>query len=352
MVLLLTYLFLALFISFLCSIMESVLLSVPISYLKAGNEMGNRSAGAMLKMKEDVDKPLSAILTLNTIAHTIGAAGVGAQATIVFGEAYFGLVSAILTILILVFTEIIPKTLGTIHARSLIGFATGTIRVMIFLTYPLVLISSLITRLMSRSSREPSISREEVSALANIGTEEGVFAENENKIIQNLIKLKNVKVTDVMTPRVVIVSVNEEMTLREFMQQRENLHFSRIPVYHKDTDNISGYIFRMEVFEQLADDHFDMKLRKIRRDIVTFSPGVTLLQAWNKLLEKREHISLVVNEYGGVEGILTLEDIIETLLGMEIVDEKDKITDMRKYALEKWEKKQKSSNIQFSDNKD
>jgi CBS domain containing-hemolysin-like protein len=341
MTLLLIYLFVALFTSFLCSIMEAVLLSVPMSYLKFKHENGDESAHGMIILKEDIDKPLSAILSLNTAAHTVGAAGVGAQAIVVFGEGYFGVVSAVLTILILVLTEIIPKTIGANYTKELVGSATTVIKAMIFITYPLVWVSSILTRLLSREKSELTTSREEISALASIGTQEGIFADKENKIIQNLIKLKGLKIKEVMTPRIVVVTANEEMTLQEFLQNKEFLHFSRIPIFHDNKDNITGYVFRELVFEKLAEDQFNLKLKDIKREIVTFPKSKTLFDAWEELLNRKEHISLIVDEYGGMDGITTLEDIIESLLGFEIVDEKDTVDDMQQYAVKRWQEKQK-----------
>jgi CBS domain containing-hemolysin-like protein len=345
MTLLLVYLFSALITSFLCSIIEAVLLSTPISYLKSKIEKGDKDAESMLKHKENVDKPLSAILSLNTIAHTVGAAGVGAQAIIVFGQAYFGLVSAILTILILILTEIIPKTLGSNYNKNLIGVSAKVINGMILITYPIVMASSLITRILSKNKSEFTTSREEVSALASIGTQEGVFAESENRIIQNLIKLKNIKVSEVMTPRVVVVTANEDMTLQKFLENKEFLHFSRIPVYETNKDNVTGYVFRAMVFEKLAEDQFDLKLKDIKREILTFRKSTTLFNAWDEMLSKREHISLITDEYGGMDGITTLEDIIESLLGFEIIDETDKVDDMQQYAIERWKEKQKKYDL-------
>lgn len=340
--LLILYLSLVLIVSFICSIMESVLLSLPASYLTSQLENGSKSAELMLIQKENIDKPLSAILSLNTIAHTVGAAGVGAQATILFGDAYFGLVSAILTILILVVTEIIPKTLGANYAKELMGISASTINAMIFITYPIVLTSSFLTKVLSRKDNEPTTSREEVSALANIGTNEGIFEDNENKIIQNLIRLKDIKVSEVMTPRVVVITANQEMTLQDFMDNKEFLHFSRIPIFKDNKDNITGYVLRSMVFEKLAEDQFDIKLKDIKRNMLTFPETVTLFEAWEEMLSKREHISLIIDEYGGMDGITTLEDIIESLLGFEIVDEKDKVDDMQKYAMNKWREKRKN----------
>jgi CBS domain containing-hemolysin-like protein len=345
MTLLITYLLIALIISFFCSIAEAVLLSSPISYLKSRYENGDKSAETMIKLKQDIDKPLSAILSLNTIAHTVGAAGVGAQATLVFGEAYFGVVSAVLTILILVLTEIIPKTLGASYSRELVGLVSKVIKVMLFITWPIVIISSYLTNLLARDTIALTTSREEISALASIGTQEGIFADKENKIIQNLIKLKSIKVSDIMTPRVVVVMADEEMSLRDFLKNKEFLHFSRIPVYQGSKDNITGYVFRALVFEKLAEDQFELKLKDIRREILTFTPSTTLFNAWDTMLSKREHISLVVDEYGGLDGITTLEDIIESLLGFEIMDETDKVDDMQRYALERWKNKQKKYDL-------
>ncbi len=341
MALLLTYLFIALFTSFLCSIMEAVLLSTPISFLRAKHAKGDQNAKTFLEFKNDIDKPLSAILSLNTVAHTVGAAGVGAQATIVFGEAYFGIVSAVLTLLILVVTEIIPKTLGANYSRELMGITAKIINGMIFITYPLVIGSAFLTRLLSRKEKELTTSREEISVLASIGTEEGIFAEKENKIIQNLIRLKSIRVSEIMTPRIVVVVANEEMTLEEFLKNKDFLHFSRIPIYNGIRDNVTGYVFRELVFEKLAEDQFDLKLKDIKREIITFPESVTLFTAWEKMLTQKEHISIIRDKWGGMDGVVTLEDIIETLLGFEIVDEKDTIEDMQQYAMERWKTKQK-----------
>jgi CBS domain containing-hemolysin-like protein len=238
---------------------------------------------------------LSAILTLNTIAHTVGAAGVGAQATLVFGEAYFGIVSAVLTLLILVLTEIIPKTLGANYNKELVGVSARVIRFMLIITYPLVKFSALITNLFSKKTFMRTTSREEISALAHIGTEEGVFGDRENKIIQNLIKLKGIRIAEIMTPRIVVVVANEQMTLQEFLKNKDFLHFSRIPIYDGTRDNITGYVFREMVFEKLAEDHFDLKLKDIKRDIVIFPESITLFKAWEILLNRKEHIALVTD---------------------------------------------------------
>jgi CBS domain containing-hemolysin-like protein len=348
MTLLFTYLFIALFISFLCSIMESVLLSTPVTFLKMKLEKGKTGASIMIAQKKKIDRPLSAILSLNTVAHTVGAAGVGAEAVKVFGEAYFGLISAILTILILVLTEIIPKTIGARYWKNLAVVSGKIIQWMIWFTWPLVFVSSLITRMISGKSGEPSVSREEISILANIGTEEGLFAEKENLIIQNLIRLRSVKVSEVMTPRVVLAMADENMKLDDFLKNKEYLRFSRIPVYEGKEENVTGYVFRQSVFEKLAEDKDNLRLKDIRREVLFIPSTKPLLSVWEFLLEKKEHMTMVVDEYGGLDGIVTMEDIIETLLGFEIVDEKDTIADMQQYARERWRLRQeKYSHMEF-----
>lgn len=345
MILLIFYLFLALFVSFLCSIMESVLLSTSLPFLNAKEESGRKSATIFIKLKSDIEKPLSAILTLNTVAHTIGAAGVGAQATKIFGEVYFGIISAVLTFLILVFSEIIPKTIGARYWRQLALVSGRIINYMVIITFPLVIMSKYITRLFSARTQEQSISREEISAMANIGTEEGILEEKENKIIQNLVRLKTVKVSEIMTPRVVVTVADETMTLENFLVNKEFLYFSRIPIYSKKSENITGYVFRQTVFEKLAEKKTDLKLHDIRRTIVVVPEFQTLMSLWELLLLKKEHIALIVDEYGGMAGVVTMEDIIETILGLEIVDERDKIVDMQQYARERWNQRKAKYNI-------
>ena len=325
--------------------MESVLLSTPISFLNVKKESGYKSATTFIKLKNNIERPLSAILSLNTVAHTIGAAGVGVQATKMFGELYFGIISAILTLLILVFSEIIPKTIGARFWRELALVSGIIINTMVIITFPLVIMTGYITKLFSRNTNELTVSREEISAMANIGTKEGIFEEEENKIIQNLIKLKTVKVSEIMTPRVVVTVADENMSLEEFLIKKEFLHYSRIPIYSESNENITGYIFRQTVFEKLAEKKTNLKLRDICREIVIVHEFQTLFSLWEVLLDKKEHIALIVDEYGGMDGIVTMEDIIETLLGLEIVDERDRIIDMQQYAHERWNERKAKYNI-------
>ena len=263
----------------------------------------------------------------------------GRQATIIFGSEWFGLVSALMTILILVFSEIIPKTLGTTRWKSLMGFATRAIRVLIFVMYPLVLLIELLTKLITPKEVESAVSREEVSAMANVAEEEGDLEEDENTIIQNLISMDEVKAFDVMTPRVVCEIAPESMTLKAFYKNKRYRHHSRIPVYADNDEYITGYILRMEALQLMAEDKFDLTLGDIRRDVATFDEDTPLDQIWDEMLTKDEQIAIIINEYGSFQGILTLEDVIETLLGSEIVDENDTVRDMQQLARDKWKKR-------------
>ena len=339
MALLLLFLLGAMAISFLCSILEATLMSTPISYITMREEEGYKPAPRFKEYKQDSSRPIAAILSLNTIANTIGAAGVGRQATIIFGSEWFGLVSALMTILILVFSEIIPKTIGTTRWKSLMGFATRAIRVLIFVMYPLVLLIELLTRLITPKEVESAVSREEVSAMSNVAEEEGDLEEDENTIIQNLISMDEVKAFDVMTPRVVCEIAPESMTLKAFYKNKRYRHHSRIPVYADNDEYITGYILRMEALQLMAEDKFDLTLGDIRRDVATFDEDTPLDQIWDEMLTKDEQIAIIINEYGSFQGILTLEDVIETLLGSEIVDENDTVRDMQQLARDKWKKR-------------
>lgn len=338
MALLIFYFFLAIGVSFMCSILEAVILSTPSSYANMKASEGNRTALRLKVFKKDIDKPLAAILSLNTIANTIGAAGVGAEATKVFGSAYFGIASAILTFTILIFSEIIPKTIGATYWRTLAIPSTRMIRLLITICYPFVWMSEFVTKAISGNKKVASVSREEISAMLNLGEREGTFQSKENKIIQSIMRLENVRAKEIMTPRTVVATAPEEMTLREFYANKALLHYSRIPVYgNGDEENITGYILRQQVFELLAADKFEIRLVEIKRPMHFFIDLQSITSIWENLLSKKEHIAMIVDEYGSFEGIITMEDVIETLLGLEILDEKDRIANMQEYARQRWE---------------
>lgn len=339
MELILLYLFIALSISFMCSILEAVLLSTPTSFIAMKEKEGSQSAIIFAKLKAEIDRPIAAILSLNTVAHTIGAAGVGAEAMKVFGEAYFGIISAVLTILILVFSEIIPKTIGARYWRSIAMPSARLMQALVYICYPLVWLSELITRLLTSKNKECSVSREEVSAMVDVCTKEGVFQSKENLVIQNLIKLESIKVGEVMTPRIVTIVAQESETVREFYADKSFRPYSRIPVYKDDHGFITGYVLTKDILEQLTEDKFDVTLADIKRSIMMISVQDSVYSAWEKMLEKKEHIVSVVNQYGSFEGIITMEDVVETILGLEIIDEKDTVVDMQQLAREKWQER-------------
>lgn len=332
--LILLYFLGALSLSFLCSVLEAVLLSTPMSYISMRENQGSKTATLMKQYKNNVDRPVGAILSLNTIAHTIGSAGVGAESIKIFGEQYFGLISAILTLLILVLSEIIPKTIGASYWRSLALPSTRIIRVLILITYPLVLLSELVTKVFTPRGNQGSMSREEVSAMVDVGTTEGIFRESESKLIKSCIALSGVKARQIMTPSIVVESACQDLTVKDF-QAKQSWSFSRIPVYAGDKDYITGYVLKDAVLKLLSEDQFHVKLSDLKRPILTFREEESVFQIWEKMLEKREHISVIIDEYGGLRGLVTMEDIIETMTGVEIVDEDDVAVDMQALAKEK-----------------
>lgn len=342
MLLLFFYLFMALGISFVCSIMESVLLSVTPSYAAAYAERSPRIGRNLKKLKTDIDRPLAAILSLNTIAHTVGAAGVGAQAMVVFGSGYVGATSAILTFLILVLSEIIPKTLGAVYWRQLVPLTVMLARMLIFVLYPLVMMSQLITRALSRGRELSNISREEISALADMGLKEGLFVKKESLILKNLMRFGSLQAKDIMTPRPVMFMLPEDMTVGDFFEQHPDIGISRIPLQSGSQPTVWYYVLKNDLLLALARDETDKKLVDLGREILVVPEMVSVFRLFEQLLDRREHIALIVEEYGGVAGLATMEDILETLLGFEIIDETDKITNMRKWARKQWYQRARS----------
>ena len=345
MTILIFYLLLAIVVSFLCSILEASLLSFTPSYIESLSEERPELSQDLRKLKDNVDQPLAAILSLNTIAHTVGAAGVGAQAAVVFNDVSTGVISGILTLLILVFSEIIPKTLGARYWRQLSFFTAKTLKVMIWGLYPLVLLSNVITKMLGGNAHGMAVSRAELSAMADIGHQEGVFVESEIRIIKNLVAFHEIQVRDIMTPRTVVVMAEENLTLSEIYRNKSYLRFSRIPVYASSPDNIKGYIHKHELLEKVADDQHQMVAKEIVRDILMVPEDLNIPKAFELLMEKREHIALAIDEFGGMVGVVTVEDVLETLLGIEIVDEFDSSQDMQEYARQKWKERAKALGI-------
>lgn len=346
MTLLILYLLLAIGVSFFCSIAEAVLLSVRPSYIAVLEKNGNASAEKLKILHGSLDKPLSAILTANTIAHTVGAAGVGAQATQVFGNAYLGVTSAILTLLILVFSEIIPKTLGATYWQQLAPVMATLISWLTLILMPFVWLSQILTRFISRSDVSAyTFSRDEMTAMAEIGKEEGVLDVKELKIVTNLMKLRHLSVRDIMTPRPVIFSVSEDMNVQEFFSTFSNRPFSRIPVYGQNFDDIQGYVLKTDLLMAQGNDDFEKKLVEYKRDFLIVSDKLMASDLYDQLMHEKSHIALVVDEYGAVQGLVTLEDVVETLIGLEIIDESDKVEDMQKLAYDRWCKRMEAIGI-------
>ena len=329
MTLLLAYFFLALVLSFLCSLLEAVILSTPSSYSSILMKQ-NRNHGMRLeKFKENINRPLAAILTLNTFAHTLGAAGVGAQTLELYGENSVAIASGILTLLILIFSEIIPKTLGSVYWRSLIGNTTVVVEILIFFTYPLVLLAEYISNF---GNDETTVTREEVIAMAEMGEDEGVLEEQETDIIENTLKLKDVKVSDIMTPRSVIFALNRDLTVGQVLEEHDTLDFTRIPIFDTNLDSIQGMVNRYEIINRKADDQFSTRMHEISQDVPHVNENDPIDKVLELFIKNRDHMALVVNNDNSLTGLITLEDAIETILGQEIVDEHDSVVDMRDLA--------------------
>ena len=339
MTILILYVAIALIFSFLCSISEAVLLSVTTAHISVLEQEGNTSGSLLRELKGDINKPLAAILTLNTIAHTVGAVGAGAQALLVFGNAWVGLFSAILTLMILVFSEIIPKTLGATYWRALADLTAHGLKILIWVLYPFVMLSELLTRGISRDDKIEGFNRKEFAAMADLGEREGQLEERESRILKNMFRLHETIVTDVMTPRPVVFSLPESLTVYEYFDKHYDSRFSRIPVYADNDEMFTGFVLKDDLLLAQARNNTDNTLTTYRRDLYTLSDKTSLSDAFDEVLHQRAHIMVIIDEYGGMEGIITMEDILETLLGLEIMDESDKTADMQQYARRMWKKR-------------
>lgn len=359
--LLIFYATISIFFSFLCSILEAVLLSITPTFINVKKNEGKEYANSLEALKKDVDKPLIAILTLNTIAHTVGAILVGVQAKVAYAELYgstsksflgitmtedlmVGIVSSIMTILILVASEIIPKTIGATYWKKLANFTSKALNILIFpLKWTgLLWLLQLTTKLIGGKGHHGSVfSREGFLAMADIAHEEGVFHESESKVIKNLLTFNDVLAKDIMTPRTVMKTEDEKTTIETFFKQNQNLRFSRIPVYKDDPDNIIGLVLKDDVYKEMANGNGEKKLSDIKRNIIIVSRNMAIPKLFEELVSNKNHMSLVVDEYGSVSGLVTMEDVIETLLGLEIMDESDNVSDLQMLARKSWETRAK-----------
>ena len=359
--LLLFYAFISVFFSFLCSILEAVLLSINPTFINLKLKEGKAYAETLETLKKDVDKPLIAILTLNTIAHTVGAILVGVQAKVAYSEIYgstqrsilgieftedlmVGVVSTLMTILILVASEIIPKTIGATYWRQLANFTAKSLKIMVVILKwtGLLWVLQLFTKLVGGKGHHGSVlSREDFTAMADIAHEEGVFQKSESIVIKNLLKFDEILAKDVMTPRTVMKIAPENSTIKTFFDANPKLRFSRIPIYKDKVDNITGFVLKDTVLEEMINENGDSTLSTIKRDILVVDRNKPIPDLFETFISQRQHIALVVDEYGSVSGLVTMEDVIETLLGLEIVDESDNVEDLQHLARENWKTRAK-----------
>ncbi|MDG3583260.1 hemolysin family protein [Galbibacter pacificus] len=344
--LLIFFALISIFFSFLCSVLEAVFLSVTPTYINVKKQEGKAYAFTLEKLKHDVDKPLIAILTINTIAHTVGAILVGVQAEKlpydinIYGVNFVGIVSAIMTFLILVLSEIIPKTIGATYWRQLTNFTSKTLTIMIFVLKwtGIIWVLQLTTKVVGGKDAHGSVfSREDFTAMADIAHEEGVFKESESTMIKNLMRFDQILAKDIMTPRTVMKAASEDTSIETFFEKNPKLRFSRIPVYKNNVDNITGFVLKDQVLEAMIDGSGKEKLSTLRRDILVTKRSIPLPELFQKFIRNQDHIALVVDEYGSISGLVTMEDIIETMLGLEIVDESDNVEDLQLLARRNWQ---------------
>jgi len=334
----------------LCSILEAVLLSISPNYIKSELRKGSTTGIALQSYKEDIDRPLSAILTLNTIAHTVGAIGVGAMAAQIwsdkniqigsFGVSYESIVAVLMTLAVLIISEIIPKTLGANNWKSLAPFTVTTLRIMLFLLAPLVWVSQLITKRLKSDKEKSVLSRSDILAMTLEGSESGALKENEGTIINNLLSFEKMTVRDIMSPKTVGFMAEEKQSLKDFYAEHKTIPFSRIPVYEGQNDNITGIVLKDHILEALAEDKMDTLIGQIKKPVNFISDTTPLPELFNSLTKQKQHLSVVNDEFGNIVGLVSMEDLFETLLGQEIVDETDQVADLQAHAKSKWADKQ------------
>jgi CBS domain containing-hemolysin-like protein len=339
MALLVLYVVLAIGVSFLCSIMEAVVLSVTPGYLTSIRDKKPGTARQLQRFKENIDEPLAAILSLNTIAHTGGAAGAGAQAALVFGNTWVGLFSALLTLAILFLSEIIPKTIGAVYWKQLAPAVTRLLSWLMVPLMPLVWLSGLASRAISSRHNPVHVSRDEIRALANLGAEQGVLDKEESRVVEALLRFRTMTASRVMTPRIVMFALSADDTVGDVVDRHRQLQFSRIPIFRGSIDSLVGFVLKDEILEHAARDRPETRLDALARELF-FVPGtIRLSHLLDLFLSSREHIAVVIDEFGGTAGLVTLEDLVETLLDLEIVDEIDAVEDLRAAARLKWRKR-------------
>ena len=333
------YFFAVLVVSFLCSLLESFILSVTHAHISLVSKDRPALGKKLSYFKENINRPLSAILSLNTIANTVGAASIGAITLIEFGSSWVAIMSGVLTLSILIFSEIIPKTIGALYWKRILIPATFAVQVLITMTYPLVVLLELLSKWLAKEGNGDKVSREEVIAMAELGEDEGTIEESESTVIENVLMLDDIPVEEVLTPRSVIFALDKTSSVKEVLDKYNDIEFSRIPVYEEGLDNIIGIVRRHVLLKSKAEDQFDVTMGELAKPIHTVEENDSVGDVLDEFVKRREHLFMVKDQFGQVAGLITLEDAIETLLGIEIVDETDSVVDMRKLALDNWRKK-------------
>ena len=329
---------LAILISAVCSLFEAVLYSVPTRHIEAMAQAGKSSGKIFKKMRLNVERPITAILSLNTIANTAGAAIAGSAAAAVFGHQYLGYFAAFFTLAILVLSEIIPKTAGVVYGRSMVSPVAHLLTGLVWFMAPVIWLSSLVTRLIVRGKTEEAVTAEEIRVMARASLRTGGIKPYQEQIIDNILTLQNKMVKDVMTPRTVVFSLSEHITLEEASGKPKKWEHSRFPVYDEDMEDVVGVVLTKELFIALAEGKKDMHLTELMQPVHFVAETARLNTVLIEFLESKQHLFVVLDEYGGMSGLVTLEDILEEILGREIVDESDEVTDKRALARQRRKK--------------
>ena len=325
-------------VSFVCSLLESVILSVTPAYIAVAKKEGDKSAKILDGLKRQINRPLAAILTINTFANMAGAAGVGAQALKLYGSEFVAVLSAVLTFTVLIFSEIIPKTLGVNYWKSLAPFCSYLILWMTYMTFPFVIFAEKISKLLA-GDKQRLFTRAEMIEAAEIGVKEGTIRKKESSIIRNLLMLDNISVSEIMTPRSVIFALEQTISVGAVFEKHVPIRYSRIPIFDKELDNVTGMVHRYKILEAISNDKHEETLNNFMSAVSAVDEGMTISSALDRFIKKGEHLFIVRDNFGNISGIVTLEDTIETLLGVEIVDEFDSVADLREHALELWKKR-------------
>ncbi|ODP98487.1 hemolysin [Salinivibrio sp. SS3] len=344
MLILVLFISLSIGVSFICSVLEAVLLSITPSYIANLRHQGHPAAERLNALKKDIDRPLASILTLNTIAHTVGAAGAGAQAAHVFGDAWVGVFSAVLTLAILLLSEIIPKTIGANFWPQLAPGAALVLKWMVWALTPFVWLSEQITKRLSADTTHVKL-RDEISAMAMLASESGEMGEDETQMLHNMLKLRDLPATQLMTPRPVLFRTPAEMDVNTFLAEHGDCPFSRPLVYGEQRDDILGFVHKSNIYEAKTQGAGQTPIGNLMRPLAVILPGNSVLQAFDILMIRRAQLAMIVDEYGTVQGIITLEDVFEYLTGREIIDEADTVTDMQQLAYQRWDAWKKQHNM-------